>query len=202
MLEVPVIQGEVGIDECGRGCLAGPVVASAVMWDPNMFPCDNPLFEHIKDSKKLSAKRRKELSVFIKEHAKDHATAFVPPDVIDAKNILQATYDAMHKAVHSLNRPQDVTALFVDGNRFRPFGNLPHTCVVKGDDIRLDIAAASILSKVARDEYMEQIGASTFDDRYDWIHNKGYGTKKHLQAILQYGYDPNMHRMSFKLKKN
>jgi ribonuclease HII len=197
MLEVPTAQGQVGIDECGRGCLAGPVVAAAVMWDSDPF-FDNPLFEQIKDSKKLSAKRRKELSTFITQHAKDHAIAFIPPDVIDAKNILQATFDAMHQCVRSLT--QDVTALFIDGNKFRPFGNIPHTCVVKGDGIRLDIAAASIISKVARDEYMERI-ASTSTDRYDWTHNKGYGTKKHIQAIREYGYDPVMHRMSFHLKK-
>ena len=199
MLEVPTAQGQVGIDECGRGCLAGPVVAAAVMWDPDTFASNNPLFEMIKDSKKLSAKRRKELSVFIKDHAKDHAIAFVGPDVIDAKNILQATYDAMHQCVGSLTQ-QDVTALFVDGNRFRPYASIPHTCVVKGDDVRLDIAAASIISKVARDEYMERMGAS--DDRYDWTHNKGYGTQKHIRAIREHGLDPNMHRVSFQLKNN
>ena len=116
MLEIPTAQGHVGIDECGRGCLAGPVVAAAVMWDPVDTPFDDPLFEQIKDSKKLSAKRRKQLSTFITQHAKDHAIAFIPPDVIDAKNILQATYDAMHQCVRSLT--QDVTALFIDGNKF------------------------------------------------------------------------------------
>lgn len=200
MLEAPTSQGQVGLDECGRGCLAGPVVAAAVMWDPNALSNQEPLFEMIKDSKKLTAKRRKELSVFIKDHARDHAIAFVGPDVIDAKNILQATYDAMHQCVDSLTHQQEVTGLFVDGNRFRPYGDIPHTCVVRGDDIRLDIAAASIISKVARDEYMERMGAS--DDRYDWTHNKGYGTQKHIRAIREHGLDPKMHRASFQLKNN
>ena len=202
MLEVPTVNGQVGLDECGRGCLAGPVVAAAVMWDPNLFLRDTCLFqlEQIKDSKKLSAKRRKELSLFIKQHAHAYAISFVHPDVIDSKNILQATYDAMHDCIEQLIIAQEeVAALFIDGNRFRPFGNIPHTCVVKGDDVRLDIAAASIVAKVARDEYMEQMAAQ-YDDPYDWKNNKGYGTKKHIQAIKDHGLNHKMHRMSFQLK--
>jgi ribonuclease HII len=177
MLELPKCVGEVGIDECGRGSLAGPVVAAAVVWDPKITHVG------IRDSKKLSAKKRNEMSEFIKENAIDYSISFINSETIDSKNILQATYDAMHDSIAKLSKVP-LVKLYVDGNRFRSYEGIPHTCVVKGDDVRVDIAAASILAKVARDEYM-----ATHKDEmvYGWSQNSGYGTKKHIQAIKEHG---------------
>lgn len=178
-----------GLDECGRGALAGPVVAAAVVWDPAVPP------NGIKDSKKLSAKKRETLAEYIRTHALDYAVAFVEPSVIDEKNILQATFDAMHECVHRLNK-KPVVELFVDGDRFRPYPGIPHTCIVQGDNLRTDIAAASILAKVARDEHMDRLPMAM---EYDFAHNKGYGTAKHLQAIHSVGLSTE-HRRSFQIK--
>jgi ribonuclease HII len=179
-----------GIDECGRGALAGPVVAAAVIWDPAVVHPD------IKDSKKLSPKKRRAMAEFIKTHALGYAVAFVDVDVIDTKNILQATFDAMHECVRQL--PTAVSHLFVDGNRFRPYHDIPHTCVVQGDNLRVDIAAASILAKVARDAYMAELPQAAM---YDFAKNNGYGTPQHIQAIRTHGYS-DVHRKSFHLKKD
>lgn len=178
MLELPKCIGEVGIDECGRGSLAGPVVAAAVVWDPKITHVG------IRDSKKLSAKKRIEMSEFIKEHSVDYSISFINSETIDSKNILQATYDAMHDSVAKLSTKVPLLELYVDGNRFRPYNGLPHTCVVKGDDVRVDIAAASILAKVARDEYMAKHQDAAV---YGWAQNSGYGTKKHIAAIQANG---------------
>lgn len=178
MLELPKVVGEVGIDECGRGSLAGPVVAAAVVWDPNI------VHEKIRDSKKLSSKKRIEMSEFIKEKAIDYSISFINSETIDLKNILQATYDAMHESVGKLCNKVPLARLYVDGNRFRPYEGIPHTCVVKGDDVRVDIAAASIIAKVARDEYM---GTHQYASMYGWKQNNGYGTKKHIEAIQEHG---------------
>jgi len=178
MLDLPKCIGEVGIDECGRGSLAGPVVAAAVVWDPNITHVG------IRDSKKLSAKKRIEMSEFIKEHSVDYSISFINSEIIDSKNILQATYDAMHDSVAKLSTKVPLLELYVDGNRFRPYNGLPHTCVVKGDDVRVDIAAASILAKVARDEYMAKHKDALV---YGWAQNSGYGTKKHIAAIQENG---------------
>ena len=183
MLELPGCIGEVGIDECGRGSLAGPVVAAAVVWDPQIpHVC-------IRDSKKLGPKKRKEMSEFIKEHSIAYSISFINSETIDNKNILQATYDAMHACVDKLTEVHKLTEvpivrLYVDGNRFRPYEGIPHTCVVKGDNVRMDIAAASIIAKVARDEYM-----ATHKDAslYGWDQNSGYGTKKHIETLKAIG---------------
>lgn len=177
VLELPKCIGEVGIDECGRGSLAGPVVAAAVVWDPKI------VHEKIRDSKKLSSKKRNEMSEFIKEHSIDYSISFINSETIDSKNILQATYDAMHDSVAKLSKVP-LLKLYVDGNRFRSYEGLPHTCVVKGDDVRVDIAAASILAKVARDKYMATHKHASV---YGWAQNSGYGTKKHIEAIQENG---------------
>jgi len=181
-----------GIDECGRGALAGPVVAAAVVWNPDVPP------NGIKDSKKLSAKKRQELAKYIREHALDYAVSFVNSEVIDNKNILQATFDAMHDCVSQIEQRNSnrLEHLFVDGNCFRPFTNIPHTCIVQGDNVRTDIAAASILAKVSRDEHMDRLPMAV---EYDFVHNKGYGTAKHLAAIQTHGLSSE-HRRSFRLK--
>lgn len=179
-----------GIDECGRGALAGPVVAAAVIWDPAVVHPD------IKDSKKLSPKKRRAMAEFIKTHALGYAVAFVDVHVIDTKNILQATFDAMHECVRQL--PTAVSHLFVDGNRFRPYPGVPHSCIVQGDNLRVDIAAASILAKVARDAYMAELPQAAM---YDFAKNNGYGTPQHIQAIRTHGYS-DAHRKSFHLKKD
>lgn len=192
---------QVGIDECGRGCLAGPVVAAAVLWDPQWLRQHEHVYtkelETIKDSKKLSKSKRKQCETFIKRHAKAWTVQYISEHVIDEKNILEATYDAMHACLNRLEEtaiPFD--SVLVDGNRFRPWKNAQFTCVVGGDNIHLSIASASILAKVSRDEYMESLPEAHL---YDWGSNKGYGTAKHVQAIRDYGLC-DKHRKSFKLK--
>jgi ribonuclease HII len=192
MLEPPTRAFEVGVDECGRGCLAGPVVAGAVCWDP-AFVADAGHAEElsqIRDSKRLSSKKRKALSDFIRKHARFHAVAFVHATEIDTRNILQCTYDAMHAALDCC----DPEFIRVDGDRFRKYKDIQHVCCVRGDDRYLSIAAASILAKVARDEYMEN---HPYADLYDWKNNKGYGTAKHRDAIRAHGTVPGEHRMTF-----
>lgn len=188
---------ECGVDEVGRGCLAGPVVAAAVIWDPSV---DHPCVNDIKDSKKLSAQKRRTLAEFIKEHAKGWAVSFVDNRVIDDINILQATYKAMHECVDSLvEANHSIDHILVDGNRFKPYKDVAHTCVVKGDNTYISIAAASILAKVARDDFM--VGAADEEgcDVYGWKQNMGYGTKAHMDAIRAHGFSE-LHRKTFKLK--
>jgi ribonuclease HII len=177
---------EVGVDEVGRGCLAGPVVASAVIL-PNDFD-----YDIVKDSKKLSEKKRKEAYELIKEKALTYSVEFVGPDFIDENNILEATMYAMHKSLNKLDvKPEHI---LVDGNYFNGYQGIPHTCVVKGDNTYYSIAAASILAKVTRDEYMK----SAHEDypNYKWDSNKGYGSKVHREAIVEHGTTP-LHRTSF-----
>lgn len=179
---------EAGCDEAGRGCLAGPVVAAAVV-----LPDD---FSHqlLNDSKQLTEKQRNLLRVYIEEHALDYAVAFVSPKKIDQINILQASILAMHKALDKLKKaPQHI---IVDGNRFKDYKKIAHTCVVKGDSKFASIAAASVLAKTYRDEYMTK-QAKKYPD-YSWLSNKGYPTKAHRAAIKKHGTTP-LHRMSFRL---
>lgn len=178
---------EAGCDEAGRGCLAGPVYAAAVV-----LPAD---FSHplLNDSKKLSARQRDLLREVIEQEATAWTVAAIAPEVIDQINILQASWEAMHQAIGQLSiRPE---LLLIDGNRFRPYPDIPHVCMVKGDGRFASIAAASILAKTHRDAYMEQI-AQDFP-HYDWNQNKGYPTRKHREAILQHGLSPH-HRLSFR----
>ncbi len=179
---------EAGCDEAGRGCLAGSVYAAAVILPKDY---DNPL---LNDSKKLSAKQRYELRSQIEHDALAWAVGVVTPEEIDLINILKASFLAMHRALDQLTvRPQ---AVIVDGNRFIPYHNLPYTTIIKGDGKYQTIAAASILAKTYRDDYMEEL-ASAYPE-YDWKHNKGYPTPKHRSAIRQHGITP-YHRKSYNL---
>lgn len=179
---------EVGCDEAGRGCLAGPVFAAAVIF-PRGYSN-----ESLNDSKKLSEKKRYELREMIINDALDYAVASVDAGEIDRINILQASILAMHKALDQLNlRPEYI---LVDGNRFRPYGMVPYQCMVKGDARYLSIAAASILAKTFRDDYMKKIDQEY--PCYGWQRNKGYPTADHYRAIRENG--PSIyHRKSFKL---
>ena len=179
---------EAGCDEAGRGCLAGSVYAAAVI-----FPADYQN-EELNDSKQLTDKKRHQLREIIERDALAWAVGVVTPEEIDKINILNASFLAMHRALDQLAlRPE---AIIVDGNRFKQYGKIPHTCIVKGDAKYLSIAAASILAKTYRDDYMD--GLAEEFPQYDWKSNKGYPTKKHREAIRQYGVTP-YHRMSYNL---
>lgn len=180
---------EAGCDEAGRGCVAGPVVASAVILPQDFF---HPLLH---DSKQITEKQRAYLRPIIEEQAIAWAVAFVDHQEIDQINILQASFKAMHLAVDALKvRPE---LLLIDGNRFKPYWQIPHQCIVKGDSKYACIAAASVLAKTHRDEYMEQI--ATEFPLYDWATNKGYPTPKHKAIIKEHGY-VQYHRLTYKLK--
>ena len=179
---------EAGCDEAGRGCLAGAVFASAVILPPD-FVC-----EELNDSKQLSEKQRNELRRLIEKEAIAWAIGVVLPDEIDRINILNASFLAMHRALDQLTiQPQH---LLIDGNRFKPYKDIPYTTIVKGDGKYLSIAAASVLAKTHRDEYMMRLHEEL--PSYDWKNNKGYPTKKHREAIKKSGPTP-YHRMSFTL---
>ncbi len=179
---------EAGCDEAGRGCLAGSVYAAAVIL-PDGY--DNP---SLNDSKRLSAAKRMRLRDEIIRDARAWAIGVVTPQEIDQINILRASILAMHRALERLRVMPE--AIIVDGNRFQPYRNLPYTTIVKGDGKYQAIAAASILAKTYRDEYMERL-AQEFP-RYGWQSNKGYPTPQHREAIRQYGVTP-YHRKSFDL---
>ena len=179
---------EAGCDEAGRGCLAGSVYAAAVI-----LPEDYQN-ELLNDSKQLTEKKRYELREIIERDAVAWAVGIVTPEEIDKINILNASILAMHRALDQLKvRPE---AIIVDGNRFKPYQKLPHTTIVKGDGKYLSIAAASILAKTYRDDYMNQLAEEY--PQYDWRSNKGYPTKKHREAIKQFGITP-YHRKSYNL---
>ena len=182
-------QIEVGLDEAGRGCLAGPVVAAAVIL-PKKF--NHPLLD---DSKKLSEKKREALRTIIEEEALAYAVAFVDHKKIDEINILNASFLAMHQAIDQIKIDYDF--LLIDGNRFTPYKDVPHECIVKGDGKYQSIAAASILAKTYRDEFI--IKLSKKFPEYQWQQNKGYPTKTHVNAILKYGITP-FHRRSYHIK--
>lgn len=179
---------EAGCDEAGRGCLAGPVVAAAVIL-PNDF--EHPL---LNDSKKLTEKTRNLLRPIIEKEAIAFGVAFVHEQEIDQINILNASFTAMHRAIDQLATTPN--HLIIDGNRFNPYPGIVHDCIIKGDGKYLSIAAASVLAKTYRDEYMEKIHAEF--PHYDWNKNKGYPTKAHRNAIAQFG-DCRYHRQSFTL---
>ena len=179
---------EAGCDEAGRGCLAGSVYAAAVILPPDY---QNEL---LNDSKKLTAKKRYALREEIERDAIAWAVGIVTPEEIDKINILNASFLAMHRALDQLKvRPE---AVIVDGNRFKPYRDLPSTTIVKGDGKYLSIAAASILAKTYRDEYMLSLAEEY--PQYDWQSNMGYPTKKHRQAIREHGITP-YHRKSYNL---
>lgn len=179
---------EAGCDEAGRGCLAGSVYAAAVILPPDYHN------ERLNDSKKLTARQRYALRQDIERDAVAWAVGVVTPQEIDQINILNASILAMHRALDQLQvRPE---AIIVDGNRFKPYRDLPHTTIVKGDGKYLSIAAASILAKTYRDCEMVRL-AQEYPD-YDWQHNMGYPTRKHREAIRQHGITP-YHRRTFNL---
>lgn len=179
---------EAGCDEAGRGCLAGSVYAAAVILPPDYHN------ERLNDSKKLTARQRYALRQDIERDAVAWAVGVVTPQEIDQINILNASILAMHRALDQLQvRPE---AIIVDGNRFKPYHDLPHTTIVKGDGKYLSIAAASILAKTYRDDEMIRL-AQEYPD-YDWQHNMGYPTRKHREAIRQHGVTP-YHRRTFNL---
>jgi ribonuclease HII len=179
---------EAGCDEAGRGCLAGPVFAAAVI-----LPDD---FEHdlLNDSKQLSEEIRYQLRIEIEQKAIAHAVGIVDNLEIDAINILNASFLAMHRAIEKLHlSPQ---FLIIDGNRFNKYQNIPHQCIVEGDAKYFSIAAASILAKTYRDDYMKQIAAE--HPEYDWHKNKGYPTIKHRETVMKIGFTP-YHRRTFRV---
>lgn len=179
---------EAGCDEAGRGCLAGSVYAAAVIL-PDDYQNDL-----LNDSKQLTEKRRYQLREIIQRDAIAWAVGIVTPEEIDKINILNASILAMHRALDQLKvRPE---AIIVDGNRFKPYQQIPHTTIVKGDGKYLSIAAASILAKTYRDDYMNHLAEEY--PQYDWLSNKGYPTKKHREAIKQYGIT-SYHRKSYNL---
>ncbi len=179
-----------GVDEAGRGCLAGPVVAGAVI-----LPVG---FKHdlLNDSKQVNEKDRDKLRQIIEEEAIDFAVGIVSHHEIDRINILQASFAAMHQAITKLKTKADL--LLIDGNRFKPYNGIPHKTIVKGDATYLEIAAASILAKTYRDEIMMNLAVEF--PAYHWDKNKGYPTTEHREAIRQHGASP-YHRMTFQLLK-
>jgi len=182
---------EAGCDEAGRGCLAGPVVAAAVILNPKK-PIDG-----LNDSKKINEKSRLILQKRIRKEALSYGIGIVSNIEIDEINILNASFLAMHRAIQNMeNRPEH---LIIDGNRFNPFEDIPFECIIKGDAKYQSIAAASILAKTHRDELMIQLGQKF--QEYDWENNKGYPTLKHRKAIKEFGQCKH-HRKSFNLLGN
>ena len=181
---------EVGIDEAGRGCIAGPVTASAVIL-PKGF--NN---KYLDDSKKLSEKKRLELKIIIEKEAVDYSVFFINAKIIDKINILSSTFKAMHGALNNLKTQPNF--ILVDGNKFIQYNDIPHKCIIKGDGKYQNIAAASILAKTYRDEYMKKLHSKY--PEFGWNTNKGYGTKFHMDMINKHG-KTDFHRKSFKIKK-
>ncbi len=179
---------EAGCDEAGRGCLAGPVFAAAVIL-PKKFKGDA-----LHDSKILKVSQRNELRQLIEQEALCWAVASVNNKEIDDINILNASFLAMHRAIEKLKKQPEM--LLIDGNRFKPYSVIPHTCIIKGDGLYQSIAAASILAKTHRDEYMLKLHENY--PYYKWNENKGYPTMSHRKAIVQFGITPE-HRTSFRL---
>ena len=179
---------EAGTDEAGRGCLSGPVVAAAVILPEN--------FQHsfLNDSKQLSEKKRQELRPFIEEHALAYGVAFVDHEEVDEINVLQASITGMHRSIEQLSPQPEF--IIIDGNKFKPYKETPHQTIVKGDAKFMSIAAASVLAKTYRDEYMAKIHKEF--PQYNWKKNKGYPTKEHRNAIREFGITP-YHRKTFKL---
>ncbi|MDR1342749.1 MAG: ribonuclease HII [Prevotellaceae bacterium] len=179
---------EAGCDEAGRGCLAGPVFAAAVVLPHGFF---HPL---LNDSKQVKPKDREELRRYIEQHATAWAVAQVSSSEIDEGNILKASFLAMHRAIAQLKNPPEL--LLIDGNRFAPYPHIPHRCIVQGDATYASIAAASILAKTYRDAFMDELDKEF--PQYAWRENKGYPTPKHRAAIALHGSTP-FHRKSFSL---
>lgn len=179
---------EAGCDEAGRGCLAGPVFAAAVILPKGFY---HPL---LNDSKQVTEEDRYELRTYIEQHATAFAVANLCNKQIDKLNILKASFKSMHLAVKQLDPAPQL--LLIDGNRFIPYKRIPHKCIIQGDGIYASIAAASILAKTYRDDYMKELHEKF--PQYNWLKNKGYGTKEHQQALEKWG-PCKYHRQSFRL---
>lgn len=177
---------QVGVDEAGRGSLIGPVFAGAVIWDKSI-PCDD-----IKDSKKLSRKKRAVVRKYIEENAVAFGVGYASNEEIDDINILNATYLAMHRALSNVNHTFD--RILVDGNRFKPYFCNIHNCITSGDNKYVSIAAASILAKEYHDDWIEENYEN--DEKYNLNSNKGYGTQKHIEGLKKYGITEH-HRKTF-----
>lgn len=198
---------QVGVDEAGKGCLVGPVFTAAVVWNPDLkIPNDKTL--EIRDSKKLNKKKLIELRNFIIRHALAYSVTYSDHTCIDSKGIDNATFLSMHKSLDDIYKNKiKFKRILVDGNRFTDYlspinhmGFIKHNCIIKGDDKYISIAAASILAKSFRDEYIINLcNKNEILNRYDLKNNKGYGTKKHLEAIREYGRSC-FHRKTFKIK--
>ncbi|CAN5639929.1 ribonuclease HII [soil metagenome] len=183
---------EAGVDEAGRGCLAGPVVAAAVILPPGIH---YEWYEVLNDSKQLPENLRSSLRTLIERDALTWGVGMVMPEEIDQINILNATYKAMHIAISKLSPEPE--CLIIDGNRFNKYQTTPHHCIIKGDGKYLAIAAASVLAKTHRDAYMHDLHKQF--PQYSWDRNKAYGTEAHIHAIHEFGLTPH-HRRSFQLK--
>ena len=187
---------EVGIDEVARGCLAGPVFTAAVIW-PKDLDCE--IQKQIKDSKKLSRKKRNILREYIEYNAIDFAVSYKDNTIIDNYNILNATHMSMHDTLDKLNVIPEL--ILVDGNSFKPYYHnndiIDHTCIIEGDNKYLPIACASILAKEYHDDYIKKlVECDEALKKYDWVNNMCYGTKKHIDAIKEYGITK-YHRKTF-----
>lgn len=182
---------ELGCDEAGRGCLAGPVVAAAVL-----FP-ENFKNKTLNDSKQLSKKNRDLLEIIIRKEALSFGIGIVSPQEIDEINILNASFLAMHRAIDKIKEKYEL--LLIDGNRFNKYKKVPHQCIVKGDEKFMSIAAASVLAKTARDKIMKELSEEF--TQYGWASNQGYPTKKHRDGIRKFGANI-YHRKSFRLLPN
>ena len=190
---------EVGIDEAGRGCLFGPVCIGAVI----LKDSDDPLMNEIKDSKKISEKKRNKLYDFIKNNSIAYSVQFLNHEEIDKYNILQTTLNGMHKCLDEIDEKVNIENILVDGNHFPPYFSikqdkfLKHNCIINGDNEYLNIAAASILAKVSRDNYIKDLcEKNEIYNKYNLAKNKGYGTKQHLDAIKEFGIT-DLHRKTF-----
>jgi len=195
---------EVGIDEAGRGCLFGPVCIGAVI----LKDSDDPLMNEIKDSKKLSEKKKNILFDFIKNNSIAYSVQFMNHEEIDKDNILQTTLNGMHKCLDEIDAKVNIENILVDGNHFPPYFSakqdqfLKHVCIINGDNEYLNIAAASILAKVSRDNYIKDLcEKNEIYNKYHLAKNKGYGTKQHLDAIKEFGIT-DLHRKTFAPCKN
>jgi ribonuclease HII len=182
---------EAGCDEAGRGCLAGPVFAAAVILPKDFF------HPKLNDSKKLNEKDRNELRIIIEQEAIDFGVASVTAEEIDKTNILQASIKSMHLALDKLKSHFEF--IIIDGNKFKPYKSVPYQTIVKGDGKYFSIAAASILAKTYRDEWMKKAHGEF--PQYNWIKNKGYGTELHRKALAEFGQSV-YHRKTFRLKEN
>ena len=188
---------EVGLDEVARGCMFGRVYTAAVIWPIEL---NDKIQLKIKDSKKLSKKKREELYYYIIDNACEWNISYMEPDVIDNINILEATLKSMHKNIDNL--VIDIDHILVDGTNFKKYKKIPHTCIINGDSKYYSIAAASILAKVEHDWYIENLCKENkeLDIKYDLLNNMGYGTKKHMEGIKKYGISEH-HRKSFGICK-